>query len=222
MAKQEEKGMIDPVQILQQEIDSPNDYNILYTMPMSNGDVFISTAVIDGLMKEVQKVQTEFGSKVGRGGTFTLSFTDEMERKTTAPLAWDISANDMKTALESLLLLGSVTVTREDHLNGFLYSVQFDTEVGDLDLMSVDYANLQGAGTVQANVQEHVKGESEHIMNTTPQEIYEACDYLLKNLKDMHDATRDFLCKARENARIETVKANANIQQERTPCTCES
>lgn len=59
MAKQEEKGMIDPVQILQQEIDSPNDYNILYTMPMSNGDVFISTAVIDGLMKDVRAVQPE-------------------------------------------------------------------------------------------------------------------------------------------------------------------
>ena len=46
-----------PTEYLQQVVDTPEDYNILYTMPQSNGDVFISTAVIDGLMKDVRKVQ---------------------------------------------------------------------------------------------------------------------------------------------------------------------
>lgn len=36
-------------------ITDTDAYNILYTMPMSTGDVFISTAVIDGVMKSVKK-----------------------------------------------------------------------------------------------------------------------------------------------------------------------
>lgn len=50
-------NLVNPLEELQSSIDTPEDYNILYTMPMSNGDVFISTAVIDGLMKDVRKVQ---------------------------------------------------------------------------------------------------------------------------------------------------------------------
>jgi ADP-heptose:LPS heptosyltransferase len=42
-----------PVEYLQSFVDTPSDFNILYTMPMSTGDVFISTAVLDGLKKEV-------------------------------------------------------------------------------------------------------------------------------------------------------------------------
>ncbi len=36
-------------------IDDPEAYNVLYTMPMSTGDVFLSTGVIDGLVKDIQK-----------------------------------------------------------------------------------------------------------------------------------------------------------------------
>lgn len=44
---------LDIEEYLKSFVDTQNDYNIVYTMPMSTGDVFISTAVIDGLMKEV-------------------------------------------------------------------------------------------------------------------------------------------------------------------------
>lgn len=44
---------ISPVEHLQAFIDTPTDFNVIYTMPMSTGDVFISTAVIDGLKKEM-------------------------------------------------------------------------------------------------------------------------------------------------------------------------
>jgi ADP-heptose:LPS heptosyltransferase/glycosyltransferase involved in cell wall biosynthesis len=44
---------IDPVEHLRSYIDTPNDYNVIYTMPMSAGDVFISTAVINGLKAEL-------------------------------------------------------------------------------------------------------------------------------------------------------------------------
>jgi ADP-heptose:LPS heptosyltransferase/glycosyltransferase involved in cell wall biosynthesis len=53
MMSQQEKPVMDPVEILKASVDTPANYNVLYTMPMSNGDVFISTAVIDGLMKDV-------------------------------------------------------------------------------------------------------------------------------------------------------------------------
>ena len=42
---------LDPVEYLRSFIETPDDFNIIYTMPMSTGDVFISTAVLDGLKK---------------------------------------------------------------------------------------------------------------------------------------------------------------------------
>ena len=44
---------LDPIEYLQSLIDTPDDFNIFYSMPMSTGDVFISTAVIDGLQKQL-------------------------------------------------------------------------------------------------------------------------------------------------------------------------
>jgi ADP-heptose:LPS heptosyltransferase/glycosyltransferase involved in cell wall biosynthesis len=49
----ETESKISPQGHLQAFIDTPNDYNVIYTMPMSAGDVYISTAVIDGLVKEL-------------------------------------------------------------------------------------------------------------------------------------------------------------------------
>lgn len=51
--KSEVAAKIDPKEHLQSFIDTPDSYNVIYTMPMSAGDVFISTAVIDGLVKEL-------------------------------------------------------------------------------------------------------------------------------------------------------------------------
>ena len=44
---------ISPVEHLKSFIDTPDDFNVIYTMPMSTGDVFVSTAVIDGLKKDI-------------------------------------------------------------------------------------------------------------------------------------------------------------------------
>jgi len=46
-------SQVDPEEFLKNFVDTPNAYNVLYTMPRSTGDVFISTAVIDGLKKEL-------------------------------------------------------------------------------------------------------------------------------------------------------------------------
>lgn len=42
---------VNPVEHLASFVDTPDNYNVLYTMPMSAGDVFVSTAVLDGLVK---------------------------------------------------------------------------------------------------------------------------------------------------------------------------
>jgi len=47
------KESINPIEHLKNYIDNEEDYNVLYTMPMSSGDVFISTAVINGLKSEL-------------------------------------------------------------------------------------------------------------------------------------------------------------------------
>jgi ADP-heptose:LPS heptosyltransferase/glycosyltransferase involved in cell wall biosynthesis len=44
---------VNPVEQLASLVDTEDSFNVIYTMPMSTGDVFISTAVIDGLMKQL-------------------------------------------------------------------------------------------------------------------------------------------------------------------------
>lgn len=53
LKKEDAAPKIDPLEHLQAFVDTPDDFNVIYTMPMSAGDIFISTAVIDGLMKEL-------------------------------------------------------------------------------------------------------------------------------------------------------------------------
>lgn len=53
LAQETVAAKVDPIQHLQSFLDTPDNYNVLYTMPMSTGDVFISTAVLDGLKKEL-------------------------------------------------------------------------------------------------------------------------------------------------------------------------
>jgi ADP-heptose:LPS heptosyltransferase/glycosyltransferase involved in cell wall biosynthesis len=53
LTREEAAPKINPLEHLESFVDTPDDFNVIYTMPMSAGDVFISTAVIDGLMKEV-------------------------------------------------------------------------------------------------------------------------------------------------------------------------
>jgi len=49
----EEQQKISPLEHLQSFVDTPDNFNVIYTMPMSAGDVYISTAVIDGLLERI-------------------------------------------------------------------------------------------------------------------------------------------------------------------------
>ena len=48
-----------PLEYLTSVLDTPESYNVLFTMPRSHGDVFISTAVVDGLMNDIRKAQPD-------------------------------------------------------------------------------------------------------------------------------------------------------------------
>ncbi len=44
---------LNPIEHLQSLVDTPDDYNVLFTMPRSTGDVYIATAVISGLVRQL-------------------------------------------------------------------------------------------------------------------------------------------------------------------------
>lgn len=78
-------------------------------------------------------------------GTFRLSFASKGLSQTTLPLPHNVSASDMKLALENLVTVGSVNVTRS--VNGFGYNwiVTFVTDVkSDISLLGVDGTELHG------------------------------------------------------------------------------
>lgn len=82
-------------------------------------------------------------------GTFRLRF----DRENTPPLAHDASAEEIEAALESIIDIGDVTVSKV--LNGFGHNwiITFVTEMGDVKLMEADGTGLTGpSATVSVSV----------------------------------------------------------------------
>ena len=86
---------------------------------------------------ETSRVQEGLGPI---SGTFRLGFGGERAH----PLPHDADASLVKQALESLSTVGEVDVSRFVNNNGFNYFVTFLTELGDLELMTVDDSHLLG------------------------------------------------------------------------------
>ena len=89
------------------------------------------------------------------GGIFTLTF----QGQTTGYLSSAATDVEVKHALEALDTIGTVQVTRSDAdaNNGYEWSVEFTTELGDVSALIVDDTALTGTAKF-ATVQEHVKG----------------------------------------------------------------
>ncbi|KAL4141254.1 hypothetical protein PRNP1_014375 [Phytophthora ramorum] len=80
-------------------------------------------------------------------GTFTIAFASGGISDTTPPLPHNVSAADMQIALESLVTIGAVTVTRSANGYGYNWAVEFLSEFkNDVSLLSVDGTELQGPG----------------------------------------------------------------------------
>ncbi|OWZ23328.1 Titin isoform N2B [Phytophthora megakarya] len=78
-------------------------------------------------------------------GTFRVAFSTGGLSDTTPPLPNNISASDMQIALENLVTIGAVNVTRSTNGYGYSWVVVFLSEFkNDISLLSVDGTELQG------------------------------------------------------------------------------
>lgn len=78
-------------------------------------------------------------------GTFKLAFASGGLSETTPPLNHDISASDLEHALENLVTLSQVNVTRSGNGYGYNWIVTFVTDLkNDISLLGVDGTLLHG------------------------------------------------------------------------------
>ena len=86
--------------------------------------------------------QVRPGTANALGGKFTVEYAGQK----TAYLPYTTSARGMKTALEQLSTVGTVDVTRSDmdQNKGYVWSVTFLSEMGDIQMMVTDSKALTG------------------------------------------------------------------------------
>ncbi|OWZ23436.1 Titin isoform N2B [Phytophthora megakarya] len=93
--------------------------------------------VVDSVQKGLQPIS----------GTFRAAFASGGVSDTTPPLPHNISATDLQTALENLITIGAVNVTRSANGYGYNWVVTFLSEVkSDISMLVVDGTELQGPG----------------------------------------------------------------------------
>lgn len=89
------------------------------------------------------------------GGTFGLQITRNGVTRTTASVAWNVSAADLDTAVEALDIIGSGGVTVSGSAGG-PYTITFLPSLGDLDVEVVNDLTADGGviegGIVLANL----------------------------------------------------------------------
>lgn len=73
-------------------------------------------------------------------GSFRLRY----DRENTPPLAHDASAEEIEAALEGIIDIGDVTVSKVINGYGHNWIITFVTEMGDVDLMEADSTGLTG------------------------------------------------------------------------------
>jgi hypothetical protein len=119
----------------------------------SDGTVSIDQ-VQQGSSSGVDEIQTVTILGGPDGGTFPLTF----QGQTTAGIAFDAAAADVKTALEALSNVTTVTVTK----SGTTYAVTF-TDPGDQDLqqMTGSAASLTGGNVLVSTTQASVAAKNE-------------------------------------------------------------
>ena len=105
------------------------------------------------------------GTSVAMGGDFALSFNGQR----TGYMEYEATALTVKTALESLSTIGSVDVTRAgpDENSGFTWTVTFLTELGDVESIIIDDADLTGT-VPTGSVEEYTKVGQRHSTRQHP------------------------------------------------------
>ncbi|KAH9133873.1 hypothetical protein LEN26_006954, partial [Aphanomyces euteiches] len=132
-------------------------YNVSYT-PLKSGPNTLVVAM--AVLPEIQTLTLDFSSSTQQAGTFTLSFGPNM---TTIPLAWDSTAAQVRTALLAFHA-NPVTVTRSIFNNGFIHTITFTTDVGNVPLLVVNndliFSTVCSMAPVQDGTKTHIKTSS--------------------------------------------------------------
>jgi hypothetical protein len=106
-------------------------YSVQFKNPVGDApSLLLYEHLSSGEIEEINVLETVKGEAPVRG-TFTVSY----EGYFTNDLAFDSSAAQVKTSLESLPTIGSVAVTRDDVNNGFKWTISFVTDAGNLRLL---------------------------------------------------------------------------------------
>jgi hypothetical protein len=90
---------------------------------------------------EIQEISTTGGAPTPLHGEFTITYSDE-----SINVNYDISADELAAALESMASVGHVEVSREVYTNGqFTWFITFRSLIGDIDNMGFDDQLLLGS-----------------------------------------------------------------------------
>ncbi|CAE7851417.1 ANKFN1, partial [Symbiodinium sp. KB8] len=135
---------------------SDTQMNVTWEVPLSNGGGPLTGVRVEWDtnpgVTEVQSVTVTGTSALS--GTFTLGYGP----LTTRALAHDISAADLKTALEALPSIGTVSTSRTNSGSfGFTWTITFVSNVGPQPALRLVYSGVNGNG-VSGNVNEIRKG----------------------------------------------------------------
>ena len=106
------------------------------------GDSFGASSYTSAEGIVVETGTTTNGDSTILGGDFALEFNGQR----TGYLTHDATAPEVKTALEGLSTIGSVDVTASgpDENEGYTWTVTFLTELGDVESIIIDDADLTG------------------------------------------------------------------------------
>jgi len=79
-------------------------------------------------------------------GSFRLTMFDPLQNlyHKSSPIAHDASAEELQEILEHLVTVSKVSVTRSINGNGFNWAVTWESDVGDIELLSADGSQLNG------------------------------------------------------------------------------
>ena len=161
-------------------------------------DGFPSTSAVS----EVQTVTLATSpDNVPDGGTFTLTYRGE----TTSNIAWNATADDIKTALEALASVDTNDITVSGSIaNGIMFT--FANTLGNVDLLMIDSSLTDGIKNVTASIAETTAGSDGYISRSS-NTVDDVISGITLHLHDTTDANGEKITLTRD---IQSVKDSLN------------
>jgi hypothetical protein len=164
----ESLATIDEVDVTRIDLATGHRWTVSFTKNLGN----LPALVASPYSYEEQTISTNGGNPTPIGGTFTLSFKGAAAGSmaaTTGPLAYDITQQGMKAALEALSTVGTVDVNRDTYNFGkYSWRVTFRSNLGDLPLLTASHAGTLTGSSASVSVAEAKAGSSASLTGDTP------------------------------------------------------